>query len=159
MESVMAMRETTDKSQGGYLPTAVTDTIEGKWAGSEFTFPDYIYLSRGKHAVWPWGKRKGHSRARRAWPQKGKEMAETEKAEQWHRAEGSQMSFFTPRLLHDRGKGSSRAWVRLAGGLDCTQSVCSTAIKGTPSADTWLTSTVVPVPNKPKITDRQMKIQ
>lgn len=43
-------------------------------------------------------------------------MAETEKTEQWHRAEGSQMSFFTPRLLHDRGKGSSRAGVRLAEG-------------------------------------------
>lgn len=90
-------------------------------------------------------------------------MAETEKAEQWHRAEGSQMSFFTPRLLHDRGKGSSRAGVRLAGGreggLDCALSVLSTAMKGTPSADTWLTSTGVPVPNKPQVTDRQMKIQ
>ena len=62
----MAMRKTTDKPQGGYLTTAVTDTIEGKWAGSELTFPDHIYLSRGKPAVWPWGKRKGHSRASRA---------------------------------------------------------------------------------------------
>lgn len=72
MESVMAMRKTTDKPQGRYLTTAVTDTIEGKWADSELAFPDHIYLSRGKHAVWPWGKRKGHSRASRAWPQKGK---------------------------------------------------------------------------------------
>lgn len=62
MESVMAMRKATDKPQGGYLTTAVTDTIEGKWAGSELAFLDHIYLRRRKHAVWPWGKRKGHSR-------------------------------------------------------------------------------------------------
>lgn len=155
MESVMAMRKATDKPQGGYLTTAVTDTIEGKWAGSEFAFLDHIYLRRRKHAVWPWGKRKGHSRP----AQKGKEMAETEKAEQWHRAEGSQMSFFTPRLLHDRAKearGLEWGWLR---GLDCTLSVCSAAIKGTPFADAWLTSTDVPVPNKPQVADRQMKIQ
>lgn len=47
----MAMRKTTDKPQGGYLTTAVTDAIEGKWAGSELAFPDHIYLSRGKPCV------------------------------------------------------------------------------------------------------------